>query len=45
MERTYKGHNIVRNMSGKWIVTYANGSHTQHATLADAKEWVSSTLS
>ena len=35
--RTYMGLTITKNMNGKWIVTWANGSHTQHATLADAK--------
>ncbi len=36
--RTYKGHEITRNHDGKWIVRRANGSLSQHATLADAKE-------
>lgn len=40
MERTYKGYKIVRNMNGNWIVTAPNGSHSQHKTLAAAKERV-----
>lgn len=36
--RIYKGHEITRNHDGKWIVRRANGSLSQHATLADAKE-------
>lgn len=40
MEREYKGCKIVRNMDGKWIVTWETGSHTQHTTLADAKEQI-----
>ncbi len=39
--RTYKGHEITRNHDGKWIVRRANGSLSQHATLADAKEAIS----
>jgi len=38
--RTYKGMTIDRNMNGKWIVTWPNGSHTQHNTLSDAKEQI-----
>lgn len=37
----YKGCTIDRNMNGKWIVTYRNGSHSQHNTLAGAKESIS----
>lgn len=40
MERTYKGHKIVRNHNGKWIVSHKDGL-TQHPTLADAKAEVS----
>jgi hypothetical protein len=36
--KTYKSHRIDRNMNGKWIVTYPDNRHTQHNTLADAKE-------
>lgn len=36
--RIYKGHEITRNHDGKWIVRRANGSLSQYATLADAKE-------
>lgn len=41
---TYKGHTIDRNLDGKWIVTYKNGSHSQHSTLADAKEAVTAKI-
>jgi hypothetical protein len=41
MTHTYKGHKIDRNMNGKWIVTNKDNSHSQHNTLADAKEWIS----
>lgn len=37
MTRRYMSTAIDRNMNGKWIVTYANGSHIQHITLADTK--------
>jgi hypothetical protein len=40
MERSYKGQKIVRNMNGNWIITWANGGHTQHNTLSDAKEQI-----
>jgi len=38
MTRTYKDHMITRNMNGNWIVTYPNGAHSQHRTIACAKE-------
>lgn len=38
MTRTYKAHTITRNMNGAWIVTYPKGTHSQHATFADAKD-------
>lgn len=41
MTRTYKGQEITRNMNGKWIVKWAKGGLSQHATLEDAKEQIS----
>ena len=36
-----KGQNITRNMNSNWVVSWSDGSHTMHRTLAAAKERIS----
>jgi hypothetical protein len=40
MTRIYKGLTIQRGLNSRWIVTYADGSHSAHRTLRDAKDAV-----
>lgn len=41
MTSACKGQNITRNMNGNWVVSWSDGSHTMHRTLAAAKERIS----
>ena len=41
MTKTYKECTIDRNMNGDWIVTYRDGTHSQHRTLSGAKDAIS----
>jgi len=38
MTRIYKGLTIQRGLNNRWIVTYADGSHSAHRTLQGARD-------